>query len=139
MMHAGLTDSRGNRMKRRGRRGRRYWRALAPTAFLVGLAFPQAIFTSALTVQAAAAVPGRPELSTYAGAPAAGKPTEVAQQPYGLAVFGRYTFVADPANHVVRLLIDNTEVAFARIRSLANARDGNDPSKAQLAGPHAVA
>src|SRR2546428_13676588 len=139
MMTAGLTDARGNRMKRRGRRGRRYVCALAPTAFLVALAFPQATFTSPLTVQAAAAVPGRPELSSYAGAPAAGKPTEVAQQPFGLAVFGRYTFVADPANHVVRLLIDNTEVAFAGAGSLAVAGDGADPAKAQLAGPYAVA
>src|SRR2546430_10627747 len=139
MMHAGLTDARGNRMKRRGRRGRRYVCALAPTAFLVALAFPQATFTSPLTVQAAAAVPGRPELSTYAGAPAAGKPTEVAQQPFGLAVLGRYTFVADPANHVVRLLIDNSEVAFAGTGSLAAQGDGNDPAKAQLAGPYAVA
>src|SRR5438445_1333797 len=139
MMHAGLTDSRGNRMKRRGRRGRRYLCALAPTAFLVALAFPQATFTSPLTVQAAAAVPGRPELSTYAGAPAAGKPTEVAQQPFGLAVLGRYTFVADPANHVVRLLIDNSEVAFAGTGSLAAQGDGDDLAKAQLAGPYAVA
>ena len=113
--------------------------ALAPTAFLVALAFPQATFTSPLTVQAAAAVPGRPELSTYAGAPAAGKPTEVAQQPFGLAVFGRYTFVADPANHVVRLLIDNSEVAFAGTGSLAAQGDGDDLAKAQLAGPYAVA
>jgi sugar lactone lactonase YvrE len=90
-------------------------------------------------VAAAAALPGRPDLSTYAGAPAAGKPTEVAQQPFGLAVFGRYTFVADPANHVVRLLIDNTEVAFAGAGSLAVAGDGGDPAKAQLAGPYAVA
>ncbi|HYR17577.1 MAG TPA: choice-of-anchor D domain-containing protein, partial [Mycobacterium sp.] len=92
-----------------------------------------------LTAAAAAPLPGRPDLSTYAGAPAAGKPTEVAQQPYGLAVFGRYTFVADPANHVVRLLIDNTEVAFAGAGSLAVAGDGGDPAKGQLAGPYAVA
>src|SRR5437868_3792493 len=68
-----------------------------------------------------------------------GEASEVAQQPFGLAVFGRYTFVADPANHVVRLLIDNTEVAFAGAGSLAVAGDGPDPAKAQLAGPYAVA
>ncbi len=126
-------------MKRRGRWGIRWWRALGPAALLVSLAVPQVAVTSPLAVAAAAPVPGRPDLSTYAGAPAAGKPTEVAQQPFGLAVFGRYTFVADPANHVVRLLIDNSEVAFAGAGSLAVAGDGSDPAKAQLAGPYAVA
>ena len=95
-------------MKRRGRVGIRWWRAVGPAALLVSLALPQVAVTSPLVVAAAAPLPGRPDLSTYAGAPAAGKPTEVAQQPFGLAVFGRYTFVADPANHVVRLLIDNS-------------------------------
>ncbi len=126
-------------MKRRGRVGIRWWRAVGPAALLVSLALPQVAFTSPLVVAAAAPLPGRPDLSTYAGAPAAGKPTEVAQQPFGLAVFGRYTFVADPVNHVVRLLIDNTEVAFAGAGSLAVAGDGADPAKAQLAGPYAVA
>src|SRR5207248_686038 len=84
---------------------RRWWRAIGPAALLVSLALPQVAVSSPLVVAAAAALPGRPDLSTYAGAPAAGKPTEVAQQPFGLAVFGRYTFVADPANHVVRMLI----------------------------------
>ena len=126
-------------MKGPGRVGIRWWRAIGPAALLVSLAVPQVAVTSPLVVAAAAPVPGRPDLSTYAGAPAAGKPTEVAQQPFGLAVFGRYTFVADPANHVVRLLIDNTEVAFAGAGSLAVAGDGPDPAKAQLAGPYAVA
>jgi len=105
----------------------------------MSLAIPQFAVSSPLVVAAAAPLPGTPDLSTYAGAPAAGKPTEVAQQPFGLAVFGRYTFVADPANHVVRLLIDNTEVAFAGTGSLAVGADGPDPTKAQLAGPYAVA
>jgi sugar lactone lactonase YvrE len=126
-------------MSRRGRWGIRCWRAVGPAALLVSLALPQVAVTSPLVAAAAAPVPGRPELSTYAGAPAAGKPTEVAQQPFGLAVFGRYTFVADPTNHVVRLLIDNTEVAFAGAGSLAVAGDGSDPAKAQLAGPYAIA
>ena len=126
-------------MKGPGRVGIRWWRAIGPAALLVSLAVPQVAVTSPLVVAAAAPVPGRPDLSTYAGAPAAGKPSEVAQQPFGLAVFGRYTFVADPANHVVRLLIDNTEVAFAGAGSLAVAGDGPDPAKAQLAGPYAVA
>jgi sugar lactone lactonase YvrE len=125
-------------MKRPRRWGNRWSRAVGPAALLVSLAIPQVAVTSPLVVAAAAALPGRPDLSTYAGAPAAGKPTEVAQQPYGLAVFGRYTFVADPANHVVRLLIDNTEVAFAGSGSLA-VGGGSDPAKAQLAGPYAVA
>ena len=125
-------------MKRPGRVGIRWWRATGPAALLVSLALPQVAVSSPLVVAAAAALPGRPDLSTYAGAPAAGKPTEVAQQPFGLAVFGRYTFVADPANHVVRMLIDNTEVAFAGSGSLAVGGD-SDPAKAQLAGPYAVA
>src|SRR5207247_8552521 len=82
---------------------------------------------------------GGPGVWAYAGAPAAGKATDVAQPPGGLAAFGRSTFVADPANHVVRLLIDNTGVAFAGAGSLAVAGDGADPAKAQLAGPYAVA
>jgi len=126
-------------MKRRGRWGIRWWRALGPAALLVSLAVAQVAVTSPLAVAAAAPLPGRPELSTYAGAPAAGKPTEVAQQPFGLAVFGRYTFVADPANHVVRLLIDNSEVAFAGAGSLAVTGDESDTTRAQLAGPYAVA
>ena len=126
-------------MIRRGRWGIRCWRAVGPAALLVSLALPQVAVTSPLPAEAAAPVAGRPDLSTYAGAPAAGKPTEVAQQPFGLAVFGRYTFVADPANHVVRLLIDNTEVAFAGTGGMAVAGDGSDPAKAQLAGPYAVA
>src|ERR1700674_553396 len=126
-------------MTRRGRRGSRWWRALGPSVLLASLAVPQIAVTSPPIVAFAAPVAGRPELSTYAGAPAAGQPTDVAQQPFGLAVFGRYTFVADPANHVVRLLIDNSEVAFAGAGSLAVAGDAGDPSKAQLAGPYAVA
>ena len=126
-------------MMRRGRWGSRWWRALGPSALLASLALPQIAVTSPPIVAFAAPIAGRPELSTYAGAPAAGKPTEVAQQPFGLAVFGRYTFVADPANHVVRLLIDNSEVAFAGAGSLAVAGDAGDPAKAQLAGPYALA
>src|SRR5437588_4575881 len=126
-------------MVTRGHWGVRCWRAVGPAALLLSLALPQVTVSGPVAVQAAAPVAGRPDLSTYAGAPAAGKPTEVAQQPFGLAVFGRYTFVADPANHVVRLLIDNTEVAFAGAGSLAVAGDGSDPTKAQLAGPYAVA
>src|ERR1700730_16573241 len=126
-------------MTRRGRWGSRWWRALGPSVLLASLAVPQIAVTSPPIVAFAAPIAGRPELSTYAGAPAAGKPTDVAQQPFGLAVFGRYTFVADPANHVVRLLIDNNEVAFAGAGSLAVAGDGSDPTKAQLAGPYAIA
>src|SRR5437870_9670485 len=126
-------------MKRRGHWGVRGWRALGPAVLLVTVAIPQIALKPPLAVQAAAPVAGRPELATYAGAPAAGKPTEVAQQPFGLAVFGRYTFVADPVNHVVRLLIDNSEFAFAGAGSMAVEGDGGDPAKAQLAGPYAVA
>ena len=126
-------------MKRPDRSGIRWWRAAGPVALLASLAIPQVAVSPPLIAAAATPVAGRPDLSTYAGAPAAGKPTEVAQQPFGLAVFGRYTFVADPANHVVRLLIDNNELAFAGAGSLAVAGDGSDPAKSQLAGPYAVA
>jgi len=126
-------------MKSRGHWGVRCWRAVGPAVLLVSVTLPQFALNPPLAVQAAAAVPGRPQLATYAGAPAAGKPTEVAQQPFGLAVFGRYTFVADPINHVVRLLIDNSEVAFAGAGSMAVEGDGGDPAKAQLAGPYGLA
>src|SRR2546423_2834855 len=127
-------------MVTRGHWGVRCWRAVGPAALLLSLVVPQVGPAGAIAVHAAAApVTVRPELSTYAGAPAAGTPTEVAQQPFGLAVLDRYTFVADPTNHVVRLLIDNTEVAFAGLGSLAVDGDGGDPAAAQLAGPYAVA
>jgi sugar lactone lactonase YvrE len=138
MMLAGK-HVRGNEMKSRGQWGVRCRRAVGPAVLLVSLALPQVSFQAPVAVQAATPVPGRPNLATYAGAPAAGKPTDVAQQPFGLAVFGRYTFLADPINHVVRLLIDNSEVVFAGNGSLAVAGDGDDPAKSQLAGPYAVA
>src|SRR5207249_4249394 len=126
-------------MVTRGHWGVRCWRAVGPAVLLLGLVIPPLGPSRTIAVQAAAPAAVRPELSTYAGAPAAGTPTDVAQQPFGLAVLGRYTFVADPANHVVRLLIDNSEVAFAGTGSLAAQGDGDDLTKAQLAGPYAVA
>src|SRR5438034_958941 len=125
-------------MVTRGHWGVRCWRAVGPAVLLLGLVIPPLGPGRTVAVQAAAPAAVRPELSTYAGAPAAGTPTDVAQQPFGLAVLGRYTFVADPTNHVVRLLIDNTEVAFAGLGSLAVEGDGGDPAEAQLAGPYAV-
>src|SRR6202140_208218 len=133
------SNVRGNRMKSRGHWGVRCWRAVAPAVLLVSVTLPQFALNPPLAVQAADPVPGRPPRGPPGAPPAAGKPTDVAQQPFGLAVFGRYTFVADPVNHVVRLLIDNSEVAFAGAGSLAVEGDGGDPSKAQLAGPYAVA
>src|SRR5437667_5407558 len=130
---------RGNRMVTRGHWGVRCWRAVGPAALLLSLVIPAVSPARTIMAQAAAPAAVRPELSTYAGAPAAGKPSEVAQQPFGLAVLGRYTFVADPTNHLVRVLIDNTEVAFAGLGSLAIQGDGGDPAAAQLAGPYAVA
>ena len=126
-------------MVTRGHWGVRCWRAVGPAALLLSLVMPQVGPARVINAQAAGPAVVRPELSTYAGAPAAGTPTEVAQQPFGLAVLDRYTFVADPTNHVVRLLIDNTEVAFAGLGSLAVDGDGGDPAAAQLAGPYAVA
>src|SRR6266576_945323 len=126
-------------MVTRGHWGVRCWRAVGPAALLLSLVMPQVGPARVINAQAAGPAVVRPELSTYAGAPAAGTPTEVAQQPFGLAVLDRYTFVADPTNHVVRLLIDNTEVAFAGLGSLAAAGDGGDPAAAPLAGPYAVA
>ena len=126
-------------MVTRRRWGVRCWRAVGPAALLLSLVVPQVGPARAISVQAAAPVVVRPELSTYAGAPAVGTPTEVAQQPFGLAVLDRYTFVADPTNHLVRLLIDNTEVAFAGLGSPAVDGDGGNPAAAQLAGPYAAA
>jgi Abnormal spindle-like microcephaly-assoc'd, ASPM-SPD-2-Hydin/NHL repeat len=128
-------------MVTRGRWGVRCWRAVGPAALLFLLAIPQVGPVGSLTARAAAAPASAvgPDLSTYAGAPAAGKPTEVAQQPFGLATLGRYTFIADPTNHVVRLLIDNTEVTFAGGGSMAAEQGNGDLAEAQLAGPYAVA
>src|SRR5438045_9614925 len=134
-------------MKRRGLVGGGRRRiAAASSSWFVALA------TSALPLRVAAAAPvttsayiaassnsAQPELATYAGAPAAGKPTDVAQQPFGLAVSGRYTFVADPVNHLVRLLIDNSELVFVGNGSLASEGDGKDLALSQLVGPYAVA
>src|SRR5260370_17889914 len=100
------SNVRGERMKSRGHWGVPCWRAVGPAVLLVGITLPQFALNPPLGVQAAAPVPGRPQLATYAVAPAAGKPTEVAQHPFGLAVFGRYTFVPDPVNHALRLLLD---------------------------------
>ncbi len=127
-------------MESRGHWRARCWRAVGSAALLVTLAAPQLPSAHPIVAAAATAPPtARPELSTYAGQPAAGAPTSVAQQPFGLAVLGRYTFVADPINHVVRLLIDNAEVTFAGAGGLAVEDDHADPAKAQLAGPYAVA
>jgi len=119
--------------------GDRCWRAVAPTICALALSLPPIALSAPLPVAADVPVAGSPHIATYAGAPGGGKPTEVAQQPFGLAVSGRYTYIADPVNHVVRLLIDNSEVPFAGNGSLAVAGDGTDPTKAQLAGPYAVA
>src|SRR5918912_1229991 len=54
------------------------------------------------------------------------------------AVAGRYTFVADPINHVVRLVIGQSEVTFAGNGGMSVEQD-NDPLKTQLVGPYAVA
>src|SRR5256714_5982016 len=151
MIHPGQRKRQGEPMKRRGLVGGGWCRiAAASSSLFVPLALAPA--TSALPLPVAAAGPGttsaqsaasatsaQPELVTYAGAPAAGKPTEVAQQPFGLAVSGRYTFVADPVNHLVRLLIDNSELVFAGNGSLASEGDGKDLALSQLVCPYAVA
>ena len=61
-------------MKRRGHWGGRRWVAVGPVALLVSLAIPQLALERPMVVQAATAGTVRPELSTYAGAPAVGKP-----------------------------------------------------------------
>jgi sugar lactone lactonase YvrE len=137
-------------MKRRGPEGNRWRRLAASSSPLVlalalapGIANPMPAAASAAVTRAApiaASAPAAvPQLATYAGAPAAGKPTDVAQQPYGLAVLGRYTFVADPANHLVRLLVGSSERVFAGNGSLSSEGNGNDLSRSQLIGPYAVA
>lgn len=86
--------------------------------------------------------PPQPEIATYAGTPIGGDPLAVAQQPFGVAASGRFTYVADPTNHVVRILVDNvhaSELPFAGNGGVSVEGDGNDPSQAQLAGPYAVA
>src|SRR5207249_12242937 len=119
-------------MVTRGHWGVRCWRAVGPAVLLLGLVIPPLGPSRTIAVQAAAPAAVRPELSPYAGAPAAGTPTDVAHQPFGLAVLGRYTFVSHPTNHVVRLLLDNTEAAFAALRSLAVHRAEAYPAPARL-------
>ena len=103
-----------------------------------------------VSVRAAEPVPARPEIATYAGEPAAKNALDQAQQPFGIAVSGRYTYVADPANRVVRLLLKSSstrasaspppdERVFAGNGGLSVEGDGSDPTAAQLAGPYAVA
>ena len=128
-------------MKRRGRSGGRCWRAIAPSVCALALSLPAIVVQTPVPAAAEVAAPAvaSPHISTYAGSPAGGRPTEVAQQPFGIAVSGRYTYIADPVNHVIRLLIDNSEVAFAGTGSQATQGDGTDPARAQLAGPYSVA
>ncbi len=139
-------------MKRRGLLGGGWSRGAATSSTLLfALALAPAMALSpipasaaapakpALAAAASAVGPGTPQLATYAGTPSAGKPTDVAQQPFGVAVLGRYTFIADPTNQVVRLLLGNTESVFAGNGSLASGGDGTDLGKSQLKGPYAVA
>ena len=128
-------------MKRRGRFGGRCWRALTPTVCALALSLPAIAVRTPVPASADVAAPAvaSPHIATYAGSPAGGRPLEVAQQPFGITVSGRYTYIADPVNHVIRLLIDNSEVAFAGTGSLAIQGDGTDPGRAQLAGPYSVA
>src|SRR5207237_1157978 len=81
----------------------------------------------------------RPEIATFAGQPVADQPLKVAQQPFAVASSGRYTYIADPVNHVVRLLLDQTEFAFAGNGGFSVEGDGGDPKQAQVAGAYAVA
>jgi sugar lactone lactonase YvrE len=108
--------------------------------FGLAVAFPPLTFRASTTALAEEPAPARPQIATFAGAPLGGQdPRLIAQQPYGLAVSGRYTYVADPINHLVRLLIDKTEFPFAGNGGAGIEGDGPDPRKAQLAGPYAVA
>jgi len=136
-----VSNSQVERMKRRGRSGGRCWRAIAPSVCALALSLPAIVVQTPVPAAAEVAAPAvaSPHISTYAGSPAGGRPTEVAQQPFGIAVSGRYTYIADPVNHVIRLLIDNSEVAFAGTGSQATQGDGTDPARAQLAGPYSVA
>src|SRR5438105_314071 len=123
-------------MTLRARSGGRSWTIVL---LWLGLAIPPLAFR-APTLVAAANQPLPPvQTATYAGTLVAGVPTDVAQQPFGVAVSGRYTFVADPVNHVVRLLVDKSEVPFAGNAGVSVEGDATDPVKAQLAGPYAVA
>lgn len=120
----------------RARSGGRTWTIVL---LWLGLALPPVVLRAPAIVAVAANQPPPPvQIATYAGTPVAGVPTDVAQQPFGVAVSGRYTFVADPVNHVVRLLVDKSEVPFAGNGGLSVEGDATDPVKAQLAGPYAV-
>lgn len=110
---------------------------LAPIVALAPVPSAAAAPTIAAKPVAVAAVSPSAQLATYAGAPALGKPTSVAQQPFAVAVVGRYTFVADPANRVVRLLLGNTEQVFAGNGSLSSD-SGSDLTRSELKGPYAV-
>jgi sugar lactone lactonase YvrE len=122
----------------RARLGQRaLWGALV---FSLALLFPPAAFQGSTTAAAEEPAAARPQIATYAGAPLGGSdPRLIAQQPFGLAVLGRYSFIADPVNHVVRLLIDKTEYPFAGNGGAGIEGDGAEPGKAQLGGPYAVA
>ncbi|TMD12201.1 MAG: hypothetical protein E6J00_12665 [Chloroflexi bacterium] len=108
---------------------------------LLGLALTIPSLVAIAPVRAAAAEPTaqRPEIATFAGQPVADQPLKVAQQPFAVASSGRYTYIADPVNHVVRLLLDQTEFAFAGNGGFSVEGDGGDPKQAQVAGAYAVA
>jgi len=59
-------------MVTRGHWGVRCWRAVGPAALLLSLVMPQVGPARVINAQAAGPAVVRPELSTYAGAPAAG-------------------------------------------------------------------
>ena len=115
----------------------------APPAGTTGVFHP-------VPARAAEPIPARPEIATYVGEPAARSALDQAQQPFGIAVSGRYTYIADPANRVVRLLLKSAstkpsafpppdERVFAGNGGLSVEGDGSDPTAAQLSGPYAVA
>lgn len=114
-------------------------RSVLLSALALALAIPPLTFTRSVTAVAAEPSPARPEIATYAGQPIGGTPTEVAQQPYAIATIGRSTYVADPTNHVVRLLLDTKEFAFAGNGGFSVEGDAGDPKQAQVAGAYAVA
>src|SRR2546430_5785307 len=76
------------------------------------------LFRSVINAQAAGPAVVRPELSTYAGAPAAGTPTEVAQQPFGLAVLRSEEHTSElqsQSNLVCRLLLEKKKTYRTRM------------------------
>ena len=105
----------------------------------LALAIPSLVVMTPVAAAAAEPTLQRPEIATFVGQPLSGAPLEVAQEPFAVAASGRSTYIADPVNHVVRLLLDQSEFSFAGNGGFSVEGDGGDPKQAQIAGAYAIA